>query len=85
MPTIMTPTITTRRRKHFQSQQYTGMSFLTFCIVIECGLYSERLADIKYSIVVYSASPKERTSFFMSVLALVQYRDQFVTEIHRTL
>jgi hypothetical protein len=63
MPTIMTPTITTRRRKHSLSQQYTGTSFLTVDIHIEYGPYSERLGDIRYGFVLHSANPNGRNSF----------------------
>jgi hypothetical protein len=53
MPTITTPTITTRRRKHFPSQQYTGMLFLTYAILLEYGPYfaspSSEL-DVPYSV-----------------------------------
>lgn len=67
MPTIMTPTITTRRRKHFLSQQYTGTSFLMVDILVEYGPCFERLGDFKYGFFLHSASPTGRSSFFRTV------------------
>jgi hypothetical protein len=67
MPTIMTPTITTRRKKHFPSQQYTGTLFLLVDILIEYGPYSEILGDIEYGYFLHSASHKGWNSFFRTV------------------
>jgi len=84
MPTTMTPTITTRKKKRFPSQQYTGMCFLTVSIsgCFRVGDFrSKLLQNMRPTyLIVTSRAPNERST--CSKLLMFCVSSWLITEIN---